>query len=108
MGQVGLTTFRSDSLGNPGRLNRFEIGGGREAGEVPRLIAAELTEAGAPAEAISFASSELDGVRQALDWARRGDLLLVLAHEARDEVLELLRGLEASGWRPGRALPSVV
>ena len=169
----GLAGFRSDPDENPGRLNRFELGGarilvdfahnphglqallemaaalpaqrrlvligqagdrtdtsirdlarivwkarperiiikemprylrGREAGEIPRLIAAELTLVGAPESVIGHAGSELEAVRQALEWCRPGDLLLMLSHESRDEILELLAELEAGGWRPGDEL----
>ena len=174
---AGLREFHSDPAENPGRLNRFELGGvdalvdfahnphgleallemaaalpaerrlvligqagdrsdtairdlarivwqarpdrivikemrkylrGREAGEIPRLIGAELLAEGAPSEALQHADSELDGVRRALEWAAPGDLLLVLTHESRDEVLQLFARLEETGWRPGRSLPSIV
>ena len=35
----------------------------------------------------------------------RGDLLLILTHESRDETLALMSGLESSGWGPGDPLP---
>ena len=58
------------------------------------------------AEAVGRAGSELEGVQQALEWCRDGDLLLILTHESRDEVLERMKGLEARGWVPGKALPA--
>ena len=174
--RAGLESFRSAPDENPGRLNRFELGGahvmvdfahnphglqavldmaaalpaerklvligqagdrtdtsirdlarivwsaeperivikemprylrGRELGEVPRMITQELVAAGAPADAVGHADSELDGVRQALEWARPGDLLLVLTHESRDQVLDLCGRLSADGWRPGEPLPAL-
>ncbi len=174
--RAGLESFRSAPSENPGRLNRFELGGahvmvdfahnphglqavldmaaalpaerrlvligqagdrtdtsirdlarivwsaeperivikemprylrGRELGEVPRMITQELVAAGAPADAVGHADSELDGVRQALEWARPGDLLLVLTHESRDQVLDLCGRLSADGWRPGEPLPAL-
>jgi UDP-N-acetylmuramyl tripeptide synthase len=78
---------------------------GRAPGEVPGLIEDELYALGAPAEAVGRAESELAAVRQALAWARPGDLLLLLTHESRDEVLALLATLAERGWRPGEALP---
>ncbi|HVT58269.1 MAG TPA: Mur ligase family protein [Thermoanaerobaculia bacterium] len=63
---------------------------GRLPGEVPALLAGELRRLGAPAESIGHAPSELDAVRQALVWAQPGDLLLLLVHTQRAEVLELL------------------
>ncbi|MCB1032913.1 MAG: Mur ligase [Acidobacteria bacterium] len=78
---------------------------GRQAGEVPRLLAEELQRLGAPAESLSFAASELEAVREALLWAREGDLLLLVSHVARSEVLALLQTLAAEGWTPERPLP---
>lgn len=78
---------------------------GRAPGEVPALIEDELRRLGAPAAAVGRASSEIEGVRQALAWARPGDLLLLLSHDSRDEVLALLERLAGSGWRPGEPLP---
>jgi UDP-N-acetylmuramyl tripeptide synthase len=172
--RAGLAAFHSDPHENPGRLNRFDIGGvhvlvdfahnphgleavldmaaalparrrlvlvgqagdrtdssirdlarivwsarpervvikemtghlrGREPGEVPRLLTEELIAAGAPAAALGQADSEIAGVRQALAWSRPGDLLLLLSHEAREEVLALCQTLERDRWRPGLPLP---
>jgi len=78
---------------------------GRAKHVVPEMIEAELVAAGAPAAALERAGSEMDAVRAALAWAREGDLLLLTTHADRDAVIALLRHLEASGWRPGAALP---
>ncbi len=70
-----------------------ELGGyrrGRPPGEVPRLIVEELERAGAPASRYEVHDSELAAVRRALDWARPGDLLVLLVHEDRRGVMELL------------------
>ena len=64
---------------------------GRSPREVPALLEAELLRLGARPEDVAFAPTELDAVRQALDWARPGDLLLLLVHTQRDEALGLLR-----------------
>jgi UDP-N-acetylmuramyl tripeptide synthase len=77
---------------------------GREAGEIPEMIEKELAAVGAPAEAVGHAASEMEAVHQALAWAREGDLLLMLTHEARDEVLTLLGIMTERGWRPGDPL----
>jgi cyanophycin synthetase len=76
---------------------------GRPVGEIPGLIADEMLRLGAPSEAISQAPSELEAVRQALDWARPGDLLLLTVHGQRSEVLDLLGGLQKRGWSPGHS-----
>ena len=69
------------------------------------LIEGELRSAGTPPAVVAHADSELQAVRDALLWARSGDLLLLPLHARRNEVLELLMGLEESGWRPGSPLP---
>lgn len=63
---------------------------GREPGEVPRLIVSELERLGVPRSRYEVVPDELAAVRRALDWARRGDLLLLLVHEKRAEVMRLL------------------
>jgi cyanophycin synthetase len=65
---------------------------GRQPGEVPAILESELRRLGVPAEALSHAPTELDAVRQALAWARPGDLLVLLVHTQRDEVMALLGG----------------
>jgi UDP-N-acetylmuramyl tripeptide synthase len=70
---------------------------GREPGEVPALIADELRRAGAPEEAIEVVDSELEAIRRALEWARAGDLLLLLLQE-REEGLAYLQEVGTSGW----------
>ena len=79
---------------------------GREAGEVPGLLAAELRRLGVGPDGVSWSGLELDAVREALAWARPGDLLLLPLHEHRDEALALLARLRADGWRPGQVLPA--
>ena len=78
---------------------------GREAGEVPGLIEAELRRLGAQADQLERSGLELDAVRDALRWARPGDLLLLPLHEHRDEALALIERLQDDAWRPGQALP---
>ncbi len=77
---------------------------GRALGEVPAVIEAELARLGAPAESVSRAPSELDAVRDALAWARPGDLLGLFLHSQRDECLALLESLRTRGWKPGEGL----
>jgi UDP-N-acetylmuramyl tripeptide synthase len=65
---------------------------GREAGEIPRLIRAELMRAGLPEGALPVRMSELEAARCALEWARPGDVLAMPVHSpaARRQVLEML------------------
>jgi cyanophycin synthetase len=63
---------------------------GRPPGEVPAILEDELRNQGFPAERIEHAGSELEGARKALAEARPGDLLILLVHTQREEVLETL------------------
>lgn len=74
---------------------------GRAAGEVPAILEDELRRLGAGDDAIARANTEIEGVRQALAWARPGDLLLLLVHSQRDAVLALLDQLREGGWETG-------
>ena len=79
---------------------------GRRPGEIPAIMADELARLGVPPEAVSRPGSELAAVRDALAWARPGDLLLLTVHQDRPLALALVERLRASGWRPGDALPA--
>jgi UDP-N-acetylmuramyl tripeptide synthase len=78
---------------------------GREPGEVAGMIEAELRRLGAGSHQMERASSEMEGVRKALAWARPGDLLLLLSHSDRSTLLKLMARLRDRGWRPGERLP---
>jgi UDP-N-acetylmuramyl tripeptide synthase len=78
---------------------------GRQPGEATGVLADEFRRLGVPEGTISGAESELQAVREALDWARAGDLLLLPLHSQRDEVLTLLEGLGSTGWVPGTSGP---
>lgn len=65
---------------------------GRQAGEVPEILEDELRRLGTAPEALERAGSDLEAARMALEWARPGDLLVLLVHTQRDEVMEVLRG----------------
>jgi UDP-N-acetylmuramyl tripeptide synthase len=69
---------------------------GREAGEVRALLRHSLTARGFAAEAIDDAETEVEAVERALAWARPGDLLVLLVHDERDQVLALLRDAGAT------------
>ncbi|HEV8581410.1 MAG TPA: Mur ligase family protein [Thermoanaerobaculia bacterium] len=64
---------------------------GRLAGEVPVLLEGELRRLGMPAGELERTDTELEAVRRALAWAQPGDLLVLLVHTQRDEVVELIR-----------------
>lgn len=74
---------------------------GRAAGEVPGLIADELRRAGLPAGAVTTSTGELAGAREALGWARPGDLLVFALHQERSRVEALLEDLKERGWTAG-------
>ncbi|HUF36521.1 MAG TPA: Mur ligase family protein [Gemmatimonadales bacterium] len=78
---------------------------GRAPGEVPGILAAEFRRLGVPADRVSEGGTETAAVRQALAWARPGDLLVLALHQDREEVVELLERLRAAGWTAGQPLP---
>jgi UDP-N-acetylmuramyl tripeptide synthase len=63
---------------------------GRQPGEVPAILEAELRRLGAPPDSLLHATDDPDAVRKALAWARPGDLLVLLVHTRRSEVMEIL------------------
>ncbi len=63
---------------------------GRSKGEVPGMLRHRFLELGAPAGIIGFQEHELEGVREAVEWSRRGDLLILLIHEDVEGVTEFL------------------
>lgn len=73
---------------------------GRELGALPAIMESELRDLGAPDERWCHAPSEMDAIRMALEWARPGDLLLLLVHDNRDETLQLLASREAASKSP--------
>jgi cyanophycin synthetase len=74
---------------------------GRAPGEVPGLIADELRRSGLPAGAVTTSEGELAGAREALGWARPGDLLVFALHQERSRVEALLKDLKERGWTAG-------
>ena len=64
---------------------------GRAAGEVPAILEHELLRLGASPDSLVHAADDPEAVRKALEWARPGDLLVLLVHSRRAEVLEILR-----------------
>jgi UDP-N-acetylmuramyl tripeptide synthase len=78
---------------------------GRAPGEIPRILEDEFLKLGARRERLLHASSEVDGVKTALGWAKPGDLLVLPTHSNRREVLDLIDRLGRTGWTAGRDLP---
>jgi len=72
---------------------------GREESEVANLLESELRSLGARDDHLARTDSELDTARAALDWAQPGDLVLLIVHSQRDEVVSFLKG--AAAGRPG-------
>jgi cyanophycin synthetase len=65
---------------------------GRAAGEIPRIIGAELERLGFPDSNVAVCLSEVEAARYALDWARPGDVLALPIHSsnARAAVVAML------------------
>jgi cyanophycin synthetase len=65
---------------------------GRAPGEVPGIIRTALLGAGVPAQSIRMENTEFEAARQAMEWARPGDVLGLLVHAsaAREAVLAML------------------
>ena len=80
---------------------------GRAPGEVPALIADELRRAGLAEEAISTPGGEEAAVREALGWARPGDLLILTLHQDRRGALALLEALRDREWTAGEPLDAL-
>ena len=78
---------------------------GREPGDVPRVLAAELLRLGVSRDRIELVPSELDGVQRAFAWAEDGDLLVCPIHAEKAEVLAWLTRLTSAGWHVGDPVP---
>ena len=68
---------------------------GRSQGEVFGLIRDELIRCGAKKDQIKHYMEETESLDAALDWAQPGDLVIMLALSARDEIQEKLKSLSA-------------
>jgi UDP-N-acetylmuramyl tripeptide synthase len=78
---------------------------GRAPGEVSRVLTTALRAVGGAGLDIRQAPSEWDAVRDALAWARPGDLLVLPTHISKHEVRALLSTLQDTGWSAGEPLP---
>ena len=75
----------------PERIVLFELEEylrGREVGEISEIMFNTLVRQGVDKASISMAGSPGDGAKQALNWARDGDFLLLLALGDREKVFE--------------------
>lgn len=79
---------------------------GRELGEIPAILADELSRLGVPADRVDVAPSELEAMRRAFEWAQDGDLLVCPVHVDKKVVLTWLEQLTNAEWLAGRPLPS--
>ena len=77
---------------------------GRVPGEVPGLIADEFRRLGLGADQVTCGGVEVEAAREALGWARPGDLLVFALHQDREAVVALLDRLRETGWRAGEPL----
>ena len=68
---------------------------GREHGDVFAIIRDELLKEGASDEQIGYHQEELESLEDALQWARPGDLVIMLALGGARPVQERLRELGA-------------
>ncbi|MDH3732017.1 MAG: Mur ligase family protein [Gemmatimonadota bacterium] len=66
---------------------------GREEGEIPAVLESELRAAGATDDHLQHTGSEVETARAAVEWAREGDLVLLITHAERDQVIAFLREL---------------
>jgi len=99
---------RTAWLGKPDRVLVKEMPAylrGRPAGEVTGMMLTELRALGAREDQLDLAVGELQATRQALGWARDGDLVLLTVHADRDTVLRYLQRLAAEQWTVGKPLP---
>ncbi len=69
------------------------------------MMLTELRALGAREDQLDLAVGELQATRQALGWARDGDLVLLTVHADRDTVLRYLQRLAAEPWTVGKPLP---
>jgi len=102
---------RTAAAAQPDRVWLKDIGGeylrGRAPGAIAAILSTTLRDAGLDADALPVCLDEARASREALQWARPGDLLVLPIHEPahRDSVVALLDRLRAEGWRAGHSLP---
>ncbi|MFV1987794.1 MAG: Mur ligase family protein [Gemmatimonadota bacterium] len=90
---------RSTWAARPDRIlikSMLEYLRGRDEGEIPAILEAELREAGAGDEHFSHTGSELETAAAAVEWAEPGDLILLIIHTDRGSVVDFLRAAAVS------------
>ena len=80
---------------------------GRSRGEVAQVLRDELLHRGLPPAALPACQNEMDAVRHALAWARKGDLLVLPVHglKPKDDAGQLFDRLDCERWQAGQRLP---
>jgi cyanophycin synthetase len=80
---------------------------GREAGEVPAILYAQLVQSGLHAGQLRICLDEVEAVRSILEWAQNGDVLALPVHglQEREAVQALLDAMQMQDWQPGQTLP---
>ena len=74
---------------------------GREPGEVPALIQTYLAQMDYPKDQTMSADNEYEASVKAFEWARAGDLLVLLVYAKREKTLDLIQKLRAGNWQAG-------
>ena len=82
-------------------------GRGRLDDETAHILRSELQRRGVDDSRLRFAVREIDAVREAMSWARPGDLLVLPVHalSAKRQFHSLLDRLSEQGWSAGDQLP---
>ncbi len=78
---------------------------GRALGELTHVLRDELLLLGMKATQVQEVEGEREAVRQAMAWAKGGDLLVCPVHAEREAVHSWLEVLAATGWRAGDPVP---
>ena len=68
-----------------------------EKGVIPIIIHDYAINLGMQEQQIIHASNTISGTQKALEWAKEGDLLLILGLTNRDEIIKLLTQVSQSG-----------
>ncbi|MDH3588177.1 MAG: Mur ligase, partial [Gammaproteobacteria bacterium] len=86
----------------PDRIITLEVekyARGRGRGEIEMLLHERFTELGAGREQLRHHETEMDALKDALDWARPGDLVIMLSLAEREAVLDYLQSAKSQERR---------